>query len=334
MDFEDVKDMDDLASSADQLDVTAPETEAEPANSSDATPGVEAESELLDVVRNVVEPKEEQPEAPASQAESGEVEDPSGEEPKEEPEDFSDVPFGKHPRFKQLLQERNTFKADAQNYRNVQNFIDQHGLAAEEAADGLMIMGLMKTDPAEAWKRMKPMVQNLLVAAGEVLPDDLKAMVQRGEIAPTAALEVSRSRAAVQATQVQRQFEQQRSEQRQVQDAQMTLVTTANSWAADRLRADPNFEAQQEAFMDKVYAFQRREGVPNTPAGVTDQLNRAYREFKAAVPVPAAARAAAPIATRPAVTPLRGGQVAGNQAPVTGGSTLDIINAVVGRRGA
>lgn len=79
-------------------------------------------------------------------------------------ENFSDVPFNQHPRFKQLVRQRNEFRVDAERYNNVQTYIDQQGLSAEEAADGLLIMGLMKTDPAKAWEMLKPRVQTLLVA--------------------------------------------------------------------------------------------------------------------------------------------------------------------------
>jgi hypothetical protein len=70
---------------------------------------------------------------------------------------YSDVPFNKHPRFQELLapaQQRS--RSDAVRYNNVQNFLDTQGLSAEEAADMLVIGGLMKVNPLEAWKRMQP----------------------------------------------------------------------------------------------------------------------------------------------------------------------------------
>jgi hypothetical protein len=322
----DEKEFEDMASSAGPEDVTdtAPAVE-EPAKSSDATQSENGDSDLLSVVRDVVTKDKQPADPPASQAEGEEAEG-AGETAEPDDENFSDVPFNKHPRFRKLLAERNAFKNDAQLYRNVQTFIDEQGLTAEETADGLVIMGLAKTNPAEAWKQIKPWVQSLLVASGEVLPDDLKGMVQKGEISPQAALEVSRNRASVQSMQVQRQVEQQRADQQRQRNASTALRTTAADWEADRRLKDPNFDAKYEPLMDRVYALQRREGVPNTPAGVRDQLDRAYKGLVA----PAAAAPA--IAPKPPVAPVRPGQVAGNQAPAAQ-STMDIIKARMGARG-
>jgi hypothetical protein len=321
----DDKEMEDLASSAGPEDVT-PET-AITASSSDAEQS-EGESDLLAVVRDVVTKGKETPEPPASQADGEEdgKTDADAEAKDQDDENFSDVPFNKHPRFKQLLSERNAFKADAQNYRNVQNFIDAQGLTAEETADGLIIMGLAKTNPAEAWKQIKPWVQSLMVASGEVLPDDLKSMVQKGEVSVQAALEVSRSRAAVQSVQAQREADRQRAERDRQQGAVVALRTAAESWQAERRQKDPNFDAKMQPLMEKVAYLQATEGKPTTPEGVREQLQKAYKAL-AAVVAPAAP-AAAP---KPAITPIRGGAVAGNQAPVAQ-STLDIIKARVGNR--
>lgn len=316
----------DRASSADQLDATVTETtETATANSSDATPSDNGDGDLLSVVRDVVAKGETKTETPASQAETAEetVEPEPEEELSEDPSDDELARYSSKTRrrIKQLLTERNAFKNDAQLYRNVQNFIDSQGLTAEETADGLIIMGLAKTDPAEAWRRIKPFVQNLLVASGEVLPDDLKTMVQRGEISGQAALEVSRSRAAVQSTQARQQFERQQGERARRQQAAASLAQVATTWEAERRRADPNFDAKMEPLMDRVYGLQRREGVPNTPEGVRAQLEKAYRSLAA----PAAPKPAAPAPRQP-ITPIRGGQVAGNTAGDPGG-LMDIIKS-------
>lgn len=295
------------------------------ADSSPATGEESSEAETLSVVRDVVGDEEEAPAeeqaSPAEGEEAGpEAGDDAPEAKEQDDEDYTDVPFHKHPRFQQLLRKAKTYEEDAKRYQNVQSFIDQHGLQAEEAAELLVIGGLMKTNPAEAWRRMKPAVQKVLIAAGEVLPDDLKERVQKGEISPQAALEVSRLRAQQRSTESMRAFEQQRQEQMRLQEMQMRLQQTAASWEQDRRAKDPNFDAKYDALLDGVYALQRREGIPTTPEGVRDQLTRAYK----AITLPAAAK------PRPAPKPTNAsGQVAGNQRPAEQ-STLDIIRAHVG----
>lgn len=328
MAFSDDNDIQELASSAssdlDAQTVAAEAAASEAAKSSTAT-GENDDVDLLSVVRDVVT-ESRTTDQTASPAEGVEANGQSTDEGKATGADdeFANVPFNKHPRFQGLVRERNALRVDAERYTNVQNFIDSHGLTAEEAADGLVIFGLMKTDPVEAWKRAKPTIQKLLIAAGEALPDDLRERVAKGEMSSDAAMEVSRSRASVQAVHASRSFEQQRSQQREQQDAVNAITGAATAWETDRRQKDPNFEAKMQPLMDRVYILQRQEGIPNTPAGVTEQLNRAYKSLVVAAPKPVI------IPPRP-VTPVRGGQVAGNQRPETM-STLDIVRAR--RRGA
>jgi hypothetical protein len=279
------------------------------------------ESSLLDVVRDVVSESRGGGVAPPAKAENDGQE--AGEQPPKEPDDeaFSDVPFHKHPRFQQLLRQRNSFKQDAESHRNVQSFLENNSLSSEEAADGLIIMGLMKHNPVEAWQRLKPTIQKLLVAAGEVLPGDLQAMVEAGQMDQGAALEVSRARAGVSSVNVQRSFEQQRMQRQQHTQASQALSGSADDWETKRRRNDPNFDAKFVPLQKEVLFLQQTEGKPNMPQGVLEQLEKAYKavnaQFKPAAPAPQ---------RKPAIKPVMGGKVAGNPQPANA-STLDIIRA-------
>ena len=251
-------------------------------------------------------------------------------QPAKEPDNeaFTDVPFHKHPRFQEVLHQRNAFKVDAERYNNVQNFLDTQGLSAEEAADMLVIGGLMKVNPVEAWKRMQPTLKKLLVAAGEVLSDDLAQMVSGGKMSQEAALEVSRARAATKAVEFQRSFDQQQADRNTQKTARGMRVDAAQSWENDRRRRDPNFDAKLPDIMKEVVWLQSQEGVPETPQLVQDQLRRAYETVNKTRP--AAARAPA---RRPAMTPVNGGQVSGEARPQPR-NTMEIIQAELAKRGA
>lgn len=308
------------------LDVVAEKPEGEtaaPAKSSVAS-GEEPDEGSLSVVRDVVEEGRKAASDAVSPAEGEEAgPEPGGKSTNKEPdnENFSDVPFNKHPRFQELIRERNSFKEDAGRYRNVQAFLDNSGMSADEAADGLTIMALAKTDPSAAWARMKPFVQKLLIAAGEVLPDELAQRVQKGELTQEAAFELSRSRAQVSSVETRTSFAQQQADRRQQTQLANDLVSTANSWEKDRFIKDPNFAAKQRPLKREIALLQKEEGMPNTVEGVKDQIKRAYAavnaEFKLATPTPS---------RRPAVKPVTGGTVAGNVRPEPK-STLEIVRA-------
>ena len=309
-------------STSSTLDAEAKVTEPSPddANSSDATG--DTDDSLLSVVRDVVtESRKDQTASPAEGEEDGQTADDL--KPKEDAEDYSDVPFNKHPRFQQLLRKAKANEAEATQYRNVQGFLDRSGLSSEEAADGLIIMAMMKTDPVEAWKRLKPRVQTLLVAAGEVLPDDLQQRVTAGEMSRDAAMEVSRARAGVQSVQVRQSFEQQQAQRRQQNEAASALTGAATTWGEDRRRKDPNFDVKLVPLQKEILFLQQTEGKPTTPDGVKAQLAKAYKAVNDALPKPAA-QTAPP--RKPAIRPITGGQVAGGQKPESM-STIDIVRA-------
>lgn len=317
MDPSNMSDLDESATSS------TPEAAAKPAASSPATG--EDDNDLLSVVRDVV--KDRKVVDPASPAEGEEVQgQAAGNEPKKpDDENYSDVPFNKHPRFQQLLREANANKQDAERYRNVDRFLFDAGLSSEEAADGLTIMGLAKTNPAQAWQQIRPWLEKLVVAAGETIPDDLRQRVEKGELTQDVALEVSRARAASASVQAAQSFRQQQEERRQQTANATSVQQAAADWEADRMAKDPNFSAKQSAVMKEVVYLQRTEGMPTTPQGVTDMLKKAYKTVNDSLkPTPA------PVPRQQPVRPVTGGQVAGNQRPAPGGkemSTLDIVRA-------
>lgn len=289
------------------------------AASSPAT-GENDDTDLLSVVRDVV--KESRSPA-ASPAEGSEETGPDAGTPKKvDDENYSDVPFNKHPRFQQLLRKTKAFEEDAIRYNNVQTFLDKEGLSANEAADALVIAGLMKTDPAKAWEELQPTLQKLAIAAGVVLPEELRARVASGQLTQDAAMEISRANARAASLGASQSFQEQRRQQQERNSHAQSIVTTAQSWEADRMAKDPNFAAKQEPLMREIAYLQVKEGKPDTPEGVKAQLQKAYAAVNASFRPPA------PVQTRqrPAVRPVTGGQVAGNQSPANA-TTLDIVRA-------
>jgi len=319
--------VDAVTDEADALNGAEPSASAESSAAEDVSKP-EGE-ETLSVVRDVVDGKSKP--AAASSADGAEGGQQPGakatKEPKEpDNENFTDVPFHKHPRFQEVVSKLKTAEIDAQRYRNVETFIDEQGLSGDEAAGLLQIGGLIKTNPAEAWKRMQPVVQKVLIAAGELLPDDLKQMVSEGKMTPESALEVSRSRAAVTSIEARTQFDQKRLETRQQADQRNAIQGTVSSWQTERKSRDPNFEAKMPALQREIAWLQAREGRPNTPEGVKAQLQKAYDAVSAAYTPPATAR------KKPAIRPITGGQAASGNARPEINDTLDVVQSVIARR--
>lgn len=325
MDLETDVDTLDSSASTEIQDAAAASPPAEAAESSAADGAQAAEESALSVVRDVVGKR---PEAPASPADGSETGDIAGEKAPKEPdnENFSDVPFHKHPRFQEVLRQRREFKVDAERYRNVQAFLDNSGMTADEAANGLVIMAQAKHDPVAAWKAIKPWVQNLLLAAGEIVPDDLAGRVRSGELTAEAAAEIARARAQAQTATSAQQFATQQQETRAERERIASVQRTVTEWENDRRTKDPNFAAKFPLLQREIVWLHQQEGRPATADGARDQLARAYeavnKQFRPPTPKPAA---------KPAIRPVTGGTTAA-AAPETGKSTLDIIKQVQARR--
>jgi hypothetical protein len=306
--------------------LTGAEQSADALSSSAEDVSKPVEKDTLSIVRDVVG-ADKTAEASSAEAEKdGKL--PAEAAPQEEQEEFSELPFHKHPRFKEVLTKLKTAETDATRYRNVETFIADQGLGAEEAADLLRIGGLMKTNPVEAWKIAKPTIQKLLIAAGEVLPDDLRQRRENGELTNDAALEISRSRAALQAGQIHREFETSRTQTRQTQELGEAILSTVVSWEADRKVRDPHFEAKMPLIQKEVTWLQATKGRPNTPLAVQAQLEEAYKNVSDVY------RPTRAVAQKPAVRPIPSGQPAANVQPAKPKTTLDIIKSVVAQRTA
>lgn len=329
--IENTEELENLSPVQDEADASKEAEQSASAQSSGAGDVSETADEgTLSIVRDVVSKNEEAPEAAASSANEAEGQETDAQQPAPEldNENYSDVPFNKHPRFQAVLKELKENKTDAQRYRNVETFIGEQGLSGDEAAELLQIGGLIKTNPVEAWKRVLPTIQQLAIAAGEVLPEDLRQRVQAGEVSREVAMDLSRQRAANQSLTARQEWERSNSQQRQVVELQQQIGSTVNSWESERRARDPNFEAKLPAIEREVAWIQSKEGKPRDVNGVREQLQRAYTAVSASFVAPVAST------PKPATKrPVTGGQVNGNVRPEPT-STLDIIEQVVAARRA
>lgn len=150
------------------------------------------------------------------------------EKPAEDPD--AQLPFAKHPRFREVIAERNTFndqlktattelealRPKAQGMDQLAGYLKTHEIdsdgfnlsmsalaafAGDTPVKGIEVtLGILEqaamTDPSAAWKLLEPMVEKIRAAAGEILPADLAKEVTDGVTTEERALEIARARAA------------------------------------------------------------------------------------------------------------------------------------------
>lgn len=151
------------------------------------------------------------------------------------------------------------------------------------------IGGLMKNDPVKAWEVLKPIVAQLQVIVGEVLPKDLKDQVTGGKITPEAAQELSRLRAerGVNTTNQQQNAEREKRDRNAraaeaVQTLQSDVGTAISKWENDWKASDPDYSLKSSRVSEAIELELNRaiilakEGKPNNlPRSVEEAVKMA-----------------------------------------------------------
>lgn len=277
----------------------------------------ETEDSLLAVVQSVTAEQADPP------TDDGQQTDPPPEEQSQAAEqidarkddDFSDVPFNKHPRFRELVKEKNTYKAklaeyepDAQQYREIQSFMQKAQLSADEVAEGLMLMAEMKSgDPLKAYEALSKKVESLALASGKKLPAELEQRIEQGYVDRETAQGMYQQQLAAQRQAAQAQ---QALEQRTRQDAAAQVQAIAGAvatWESATRANDPDFDLKADFVKDRVRSHMAANGMPKTAEEALQISKEAYE-----VVTQALQRARGP---KPAMRPAVGGKVNGSAAP-------------------
>lgn len=181
------------------------------------------------------------------------------------------LPFHNHPRWKEVVAERDAYRTDAGEYRKITTFMSQNGLTNEEVVEGFQIMALMKTNPAEAHKRISEYKAQLDQFVGEVLPKDLHQKVEDGYVDKDTAKQLA-------ALQAEKQLAEQRHQyvmQQQAAQARQGIHAAVVGWEQQMKVKDPDWSAKQELVTDQVKLMLASEQ-PSTPDEALALVERAH----------------------------------------------------------
>ena len=274
----------------------------------------ETEADLLSVIQDAAQPEEE----PESHSETEEVEREEVEavsteseadvELAEQEEDYSNLPFHKHPRFKELVQQRNEARESAQKFDVMQNYLTEANLSGEEAAIGLDIMAKMKSDPMAALTALKPYVQQLSQAAGIVMPQDIQTRVDDGYLDEDAGRELAIARAeAARQKQTNEQMVQRQQMQTQREYVDY-LAETVTNWEENARANDPDYDLKEDLIDARVRAMIAERGqTAQNPQEAIQLAQSAYDQVNE--------KFNSKFGNRPAMKTASGGKLGGSPAP-------------------
>jgi hypothetical protein len=156
-------------------------------------------------------------------------------------------------------------------------------------------VALINTDPAKAWERLQPTIQQLQEFKGEVLPNDLKSDVDEGLLTIERAKEIATLRQQTKRGQEQQQLSAQQQQQLAVQRRISDCQTALKGWQENVMQRDPDFTPKQgddapdgkyEWVMDKSREMIRSAmdaGQINGPADVVKLVEKAYATVGASI---------------------------------------------------
>jgi hypothetical protein len=187
------------------------------------------------------------------------------------------VPFHNHPRWKEMITERDALKPKAEQFEKITKFMQDSGLSSQEMADGMQVMAMMKTDPQEAYKALQAYVNQLAPLVGEVLPEDIKQKVEDGFIDADTAKDYARLKAQ-QDYNLQRQAEAtQRNEANQSAANQRAMHDAVAQWESTEKAKDPDWSVKYDMVMDRVKSLLTTER-PSTPSEAIKIASRALSD--------------------------------------------------------
>jgi len=255
----------------------------------------ETKESLLDVLTQAVKPSEE---TSTSDTES-DSEKPDGEDEgetaeavdaSENPDDYSDVPFHKHPRFKGLLEAKKAADEKVQEYEPVvqehnaiRTFMKKNDLSVTEVSELLDMGAMLKLDPRKAREELVAIVHDLDNTLGYTLPADLQEKVDSGEMSEEAATELSVTRADKHMSDARAQASQQRvatvEQTTAVNTLRTAIQTSVADWGKDIRTKDADYAKKEPFVVDRFKALvMEAGGALSTADQALSLVKQAYKE--------------------------------------------------------
>ena len=285
-------------------DVTAESSTAETADvtSEESSPSQEdvgSRKTLLDVAREVLaqpRPAESSESQASSAEESSQPEGPAdsptdttaSQDTDATVDDFKDaetLPFGKHPRFKKLLQQWHADQEPARQYRQVQSFLAENGVPPDMAAEGLKQAALLQHARRGSVEHARLLLQDLDKSAneirellGEAIPEDLRQKLDTGLVDEDSARELAQARSKLSIAERERKREREDASASVRQAAAQAAQVAVHTWESQVRSRDPDYEKKSPLVLRTVRALAAERGAPKTAEDAVKLAQAAYDE--------------------------------------------------------
>ena len=203
--------------------------------------------------------------------------------------DLDDVPFHDHPRWKEVLQERDGYKGriteleaqveeGGELQTQLDTYMDQTGMDTDSFSELLNLGKLYRTDRAGFVEAMKPLIAEVNGMTGDTLPDDLQAEVDEGRLDGDIARELAAKRSENEFLTKQREnFAKQREgdvarnaeaeSARRVDAFKGELRSVHDNWVDYQRKNDPDFSKLEKMILGEARSIQMAQTVQIQKSG-------------------------------------------------------------------
>ncbi len=287
-------------------------TDANPgATESTSLPATDAKAQpttpktATSIVEDVLKAKEDSSSSPRSEgqkpdaAQAGAGANP-GKPGAESGEDDKDIPqeFHKHPRWIKMKTERDTlrrerdeaktqvtqYKQDAEDFGALTGYMDKHDISSQEVAETLQWLALRNSNPVAFYEKFSAMKADMDVKFGSVLPPELQARVDSGELQEVDAKRIAQAEAKANMSRelstrtVERTQEQQRQDQ--LKATKSAVTNSLNAWEQQQGTKDPDYARIRPRVLSELRALMSQYGAPRSPEEARQYADKAYNDVK------------------------------------------------------
>lgn len=268
---------DDKAAAPAEGDKPAPSPSAD-AEAGKPAEGVKAEPKsYLDAVNKALEKDKAQEQSPGSKTEKDKPAEAADAKAKDGQDGDEKLPFGQHPRWKEVIAERNAFREKAQSFDTLMGEVAKTGLNVREFNDLLGVGALIKQDPHAALERIEAVAAQLREIVGDKLSPALQKRVDDGEISEADARELSRTKARVQFTEQRQAQSVEEQRQARIQTHLDDCKRAVTAWMDAEAKLDPDWSKKQQLVIREAQALEQEHGTPPTVADVAKLMKAAKR---------------------------------------------------------
>jgi hypothetical protein len=272
----------------------------------------ETKETLLEAVLKAVQPKDDEKtpadetspssEDSAPSPDTGQAGEQKGHDLSKDPssEELAGYKKNTRDRILQLIDQRNSFRAEADVTRTLREFLVVNDIAREDFQLTLDLAAAMRRGDFRTFlEGVGPYVQLATQALGISLPPDLHQEVQAGRLPLHAAAQMSRDRysRALAEQHSQRATQIVTSQQQGAAQANLagSIERGVTEWENGIRQSDPDYGRKEETVKNFLWAVVQERGVPNSPemaiAIAREAYDRANTTFRQLAPAPRATRA-------------------------------------------